>query len=188
MLGISSFSELPLASLPVASTGPVAYSLSGAAGSYTLTGQAATLTYAPGTSATNYTLSGANGSYALTGQAASFKRGYALGGANGSYSYSGIAASFKRGYGLSGASGSYSFTGKAATLTYTPGSGAVAYTLSGANGSYLFSGQSATFTVTTAEAARPPRGAGRGSNLVKPTRLDDADVLEIISIFLALEA
>jgi hypothetical protein len=136
----------------------------------------------------NYSLSGSSGSYALTGQAASFKRTYALGGANGSYSYSGIAASFKRGYGLSGASGSYSLIGKDATLTYTPGAGAVAYTLAGSNGSYLLSGQSATFTVTIAEAPRPPRGDGRGSNLKQPTRLDDNDVLEIISIFLALEA
>ncbi len=49
---------------------PVAYTLSGDAGSYTYTGQDATLTYTPG--AVAYTLAGDAGIYTYTGQDAEF--------------------------------------------------------------------------------------------------------------------
>ena len=117
----AAISALPIAGQPAAATSAVAYSLSGAAGSYTYTGKAATFNV-------GHSLSGAAGSYAYTGQTATLA--YTPG--SGSIAYT-----------LSGAAGSYAYTGKAATLTYTPGR--VDYALSGAAGSYAYTGQVATF-------------------------------------------
>ena len=47
-LGFGALGELPLATLPAAAGGSVNYTLTCSAGSYTYTGQAATLTYVSG--------------------------------------------------------------------------------------------------------------------------------------------
>lgn len=146
MLGFSPFSSLPFSSLP-----PTNYSLSCSAGSYTVTGQAATLTYSAGN--VNYSLSCANGTYNVTGQSATLTyvgapHAYSLSCANGTYAVTGQSATLiysagHANYALSCAFGAYSVTGQTATLTYTPGSGPQAYTLSCANGNYFVTGQSA---------------------------------------------
>ena len=75
-----------------------------------------------------YTLSGAAGSYAYTGQTASFTVGRNLSGAAGAYAYTGQAATLTYtsgagavAYALSGDAGAYAYTGQNATLTYTSG-------------------------------------------------------------------
>ena len=119
--------------------GGVAYSLSGAAGSYLITGKTATFNVVRG-------LSGAVGSYAISGQTATFKVARVLSGSAGSYAITGQTATFNTTKALSGSAGSYGISGQSATLTYTPGSGTVNYTLDGSAGSYSISGQSATFS------------------------------------------
>ena len=75
---------------------PVSYTLLGASGSYTYTGQSATLTVAK-------QLSGSAGSYTYTGQSATLT--YTAGASSTAYS-------------LSGATGAYSYTGNNAVLDY----------------------------------------------------------------------
>ena len=146
--------------------GGVNYALTGANGSYTLTGQAATLKV-------NRKLSGANGSYVYTGQAATLKVGRKLSGANGSYTLSGQSATFKVNRVLSAANGTYALAGQAATLTYTPGSGSIPYSLSGENGNYLFSGQNAVLSYHSGESATFLVGGG-----VKPKRKNTRKEIE----------
>ena len=92
-LGFGALGELPLATLPAAAGGAVNYTLTCSAGSYTYTGQAATL-----------------------------NRGIALQCSAGAYSYTGQAATLNRGIKLTCSAGAYVYTGKAATLTYVSGS------------------------------------------------------------------
>jgi hypothetical protein len=105
-----------------------------------------------GGSGVAYTLSGATGSYTYTGNNATLvpKHNYALSGSSGVYTYTGQNATLipKHNYVLAGQAGNYSYTGQSATLTYTAGAGSIAYSLSGATGSYLLNGQSATLTYT----------------------------------------
>ena len=70
MLGHESISESPLSTLPGAASGAVNYTLSCAAGAYSYTGVAATLTYVSGATPVNYTLTCDAGSYNYTGVAA----------------------------------------------------------------------------------------------------------------------
>ena len=119
---------------------------------------------APDIGAVNYTLAGALGSYTLSGQAASFRINRLLSGAAGSYAVSGQAAGFKVSRFLSGSAGSYALTGIAATLAYTPGSSAVAYSLSGAAGLYVFSGQNAVFAYTSTATPSIGGGSGASYN------------------------
>ena len=93
--GFDTFAQCPFSSAPSASSS-VAYSLSGSNGSYTYTGQSATLSYTA-----HYKLSGANGSYSYAGQVATLDYtpgsgsvAYALSGDAGVYSYSGQSATF----------------------------------------------------------------------------------------------
>lgn len=74
---------------------PISYTLSGITGSYTYTGQSATLTVAK-------KLSGTTGSYTYTGQSATLTY---------------TAGSSSTAYNLSGTTGSYTYTGQSATLT-----------------------------------------------------------------------
>ena len=166
--GISDIS--PNLGLPIKtqSSGTIAYSLSGANGSYAITGKNATFNYVAGSSSVAYSLSGAFGTYTLTGQSASFKVSHTLSAAFGSYALSLKTASFKVAHTLSASNGSYALTpqtatfkvihtltanngsysvnGQTATFNYVAGSGSTAYSLSGAFGTYALSGQSATFT------------------------------------------
>lgn len=98
-----------------------------------------------------YTLTGAAGSYSLTGRAGTFQVGHSLSGAAGSYALSGNAGSFKVGRNLSGSAGAYGLTGNAGTFSYTPGTpGATNYTLSGSAGAYVLAGNAASFKVDRA--------------------------------------
>lgn len=97
---------------PVLFIPPVDQKLSGAAGSYSYTGQAATFIVGRKTA-------GANGSYAYTGQGATFVVGRKLAGTNGSYALTGQSATFILGRKLPGAAGAYSYVGQAAALMRT---------------------------------------------------------------------
>ncbi len=144
------------------SSGQVDYSLTCAAGAYTYTGQAATLSvnHSLTCSAGSYSYTGvaatltvkhnlvcATGSYTYSGISAALSVKRFLSCASGSYAYSGVAATLSVNHGLSCSAGAYSYTGVAATLTYIPGAGTVSYVLSCAAGAYTYSGQSATLSV-----------------------------------------
>lgn len=118
---------------------PVNYALSGVAGSYSITGNAATLTYTLGH--TDYVLFGAAGSYVVTGRAATLQVNRQLAGAAGSYSLTGNAGGFKVGRQLAGAAGSYALTGNI-------GSFKVGRQLPGATGSYAITGNAASLSYT----------------------------------------
>lgn len=144
--------------IPSAPAAGGAYTLTAAAGSYSLSGQAATITRsralaaAAGSYATtgqaatikrNKALAAAAGSYSVTGQAATLAKtagatNYTLTAAAGSYSLSGQAAIIKRSRALAAAAGSYSIAGQAATI-------ARSRVLPASAGSYAISGQAATF-------------------------------------------
>jgi hypothetical protein len=155
MLGFSPLSTNPLSTLPAASGGggAVNYTLSGAVGSYAITGRVATFKVA-------HTLSGAVGSYAITGKAGAFSYvpgagsvAYSLSGAAGSYAITGRAATFKVAHALFGTVGSYVITGRAGTLTYTAGNTQVNYTLTGASGSYGLTGNNGAFNWSGASSS-----------------------------------
>jgi hypothetical protein len=93
----------------------------------------------------NYTLSGTAGSYSLTGNAATFKVNRLLNGAVGSLAFSGKTSAFRSNHTLLGVIGSYSLTGSAGTLTYTSNAVTNHYTLLGAIGSYSLTGNTSTF-------------------------------------------
>lgn len=149
--------------------GAVSYTLTCAAGSYAIAGQAATLKR-------SRTLALATGTYALTGVAATLKVSRQLSLAAGAYTYAGVAASlrvdrnlslaagsyaiagqaatFKLSRNLSLNAGSYALTGQAATLDYTPGVTGVAYELVCDSGAYVISGQSAELTYSSQSIGR----------------------------------
>lgn len=111
-------------------------SISAAAGSYALTGTTATL-------AKGRTLTADPGSYALTGTAATLEVGRSVSAASGSYSLTGTAASLEIGRAVSAAAGSYVLSGTAVSLER-------GYVLSAAGGSYALTGTDATLTYTPA--------------------------------------
>lgn len=137
-----------------------AYTLTAAAGSYTLSGQDAALLAAR-------TLAAGQGGYALTGQDAGllFSRilnagqgaynltgqsailtyqpagSYTLTASAGSYSITGQAAGLLVARAMAAAQGAYALSGQAATLTYTPAG--ASYTLTAAQGAYSITGQAA---------------------------------------------
>jgi hypothetical protein len=123
-----------------ASGGATSYTLTCAAGTYSLTGNDATLTRA-------VKLPLAAGAYALTGNAATLTRAVNLTCASGSYSLTGNNALLSLNRLLPLAAGSYNYTGNDATLTYVPGASAVSYTLNCATGAYSYTGQSARGTL-----------------------------------------
>lgn len=124
----------------IASGGGVAYSLSAATGTYSLTGTASTLT-------TGRVLPLDTGSYTLTGEAATLTTGRNLTLAAGSYTLTGTAAVLAKGYVLSAAAGTYSVTGQ----TLTP---QVSRSLALATGSYTITGSAATFSTSVTVIVR----------------------------------
>ena len=111
--------------------GGTAYTLTANAGSFTLTGQAATLrvgkvltanagsftlTGQAATLRVGKTLTASAGSFTLTGQAATLSVGKALIASAGSFTLAGQAATLRAGRNLTSASGSFTLTGQAATL------------------------------------------------------------------------
>ena len=160
--------------IPAGVSGPTSYVLTCAVGSYTYTGQTATLTYVPGVTKVNYVLSCAVGAYVYTGNTATLvvkrnyvlslsagaytysggtatlvvKRNYVLQLAAGTYNYVGVPATLivKRNYTLVCAVGAYSYSGGTATLQYTAGGTPNPYTLVCSAGSYIYTGQDVTLT------------------------------------------
>ena len=165
MLGFNPISGAPISGRRQSATGgggAIAYSLSGTAGTYALSGVAAglkvgrrlsgslgayTLTGNAATLLLGRKLPGTLGAYTLTGQAATFKANRFLSGSAGTYTLTGRAAALVTGRKLSGTAGTYSLSGIAATLSYTPGAGSIPYSLSGTAGSYSLSGIAAGLKV-----------------------------------------
>lgn len=168
----------------------VSYTLTGLAGSYTLTGGSASLnvgrkitanagTYSlTGGSATltkavagiNYSLTANAGSYAISGGTAALNVGRKITANAGSYSLTGGDASLIRGRNLIALAGSYAITGGSATLTKT---GAVAYSLSALAGVYAITGGSADLSLKQADEggdgygkSKTPKGFQRQSRMV----------------------
>lgn len=106
--------------------------LTAAQGTYTITGNAATLRR-------NIPLTAGQGSYSITGNGASLKAGRLLTAAQGSYSITGQAALLSRQVYLSAGQGSYSITGNAASLLR-------GLLLTAAQGSYTVTGQAANLS------------------------------------------
>lgn len=150
-----------------------AYSLNLAAGSYAITGAAATVTRARlfNAAAGSYSINGAAnsllagralnlaaGAYTLTGSAAALLVNRLLSLASGSYALTGAGASLLRGMLLALASGSYSLTGSAASLLVARllALSAGSYALTGTNASLLHAIiavlESGAHTLTGAEA------------------------------------
>ncbi len=154
MLGFHALGQQALGGL-VSST-LVDYSLTCAAGNFTISGQAA------GLKATRK-VTAAAGSYAITGQNARLIQTYPeLTADAGSYTISGQAANLEWGHRLVGAAGAYTISGQTARLLFAHrvAASAGSYTITGQNaglratrklpmgaGSYAISGQAATFKV-----------------------------------------
>lgn len=94
----------------------------------------------------NYVLTCATGTYTYTGQAATLSVTHSLVCANGAYTYTGQAATLNVAHRLACDAGSYAYTGNDATLTYVAGSAAVNYTLACDAGSYAYAGSDAVLT------------------------------------------
>jgi hypothetical protein len=138
---------------------PTNYTLAGSAGTYSISGQTATVALARplSGSAGSYTITGQNaavvvarklsglaGTYTIAGQTAVVAVARKLSGSAGSYSINGQNATVLRAVNLSGNAGVYTYAGQPANAVYTPGAGAVAYTLDGLAGNYAITGQDAT--------------------------------------------
>ena len=114
------------------------YSLTADAGTYSYTGQTASIL------ATRI-ITANNGSYTYSGQNSTFLTTRLLTADVGVYSYTGQAATFGATRLLTADNGTYTYTGQDATLSYTP---STTYALTADAGSYSYTGQSATFAVT----------------------------------------
>jgi hypothetical protein len=106
------------------------YTIAADAGSYAVTGTAASLEYGREVAAVA-------GSYAITGQAATLRRALPITALAGSYAITGTAASLEYGREVAAAAGSYAITGTAATLRR-------ALPLTAVAGSYALTGQDAS--------------------------------------------
>lgn len=151
---------------PVAqAAGGSPYSLTAGQGTYTLSGQAATLRAARTIAAAQgtYTLSGQTATLAVARTLAAGQGAYSISGQNvtliatrtiaagqGTYSLSGQDATLRAARTLTAASGTYTLSGQDATLTYTP---AGAYTLAAGVGTYSLSGQAAGLLAARSIAA-----------------------------------
>ena len=114
--------------------------LSASAGSYTYTGQSVDITYT--VPAVNYNITCNAGSYTYTGQSATISRNRVLSANAGSYTYTGQSATIEKDRYLTASAGAYTYTGQQATITYTPA--AVNYSIDCQPGSYTLTGQSIT--------------------------------------------
>lgn len=107
-------------------SGPVAYTLDAAAGSYVLTGTAAGLKWA-------HKLVAGTATYAYTGATAGLKRGYKVGAGTATYSISGQAAVLRATRKLAAAVAAYTLTGAVANLRRSRFlvAGTASYTITG---------------------------------------------------------
>jgi hypothetical protein len=152
-----------------------ALTLAGAAGSYVLTGQSATLVaqvfafqkgafqpqafQAAEEAASASTLAGDAGSFTLTGQAAGLAATRTIAGAAGSYALTGQAAGLYAARKVVGAAGAYTFTGQAAGLASTrrlvgaAGGFELSGVAAGLAATRLIAGAAGSYTVTGQSAA-----------------------------------
>ena len=132
MLGHGSLGQLPLGSTQT-SAAPSGHTLTASSGSYTYTGQSATL-------ARNRNLTASNGSYSYTGQSVTIARNRNLTASYGTYTYTGQTATITHSavtnYQLTASAGSYTYTGQSATIARNRN-------LTANYGAYLYTGQSA---------------------------------------------
>jgi hypothetical protein len=144
------------------------------AGSYTLSGQAATISR-------GLLLDGLAGSYSLSGQAATITHtpagSYTITADSGSYILAGADAAIYKGRLLDGLAGSYSLSGQAATITYEA---AAAYTISADAGSYGMSGQSAGISYSGAAADTIDGYWARQWEKIRRKKPKIQDVIELI--------
>lgn len=122
------------------SGGGPTYTLTAATGSFTLTGQSATLQV-------SRKLTAATGTFTYTGQAATLKVSRKLTAATGTFTYTGQSANLVVSRKLTAGIGSFSFVGQAANLVYTPISSAT-YTLTAQTGVFNLTGQAASFKIS----------------------------------------
>lgn len=110
------------------------YTLTAAAGTYTLTGNASGLI-------ASRVLTAAQASFTLTGIAAGLKAGRVLTAAAATFTLTGIDAVLKASRVITAATGTFTLTGNDATLTYTPAG--VDYTLTAGAGTFTLTGNAA---------------------------------------------
>lgn len=135
-------------SLLLAVTGvPAAYTLSADPGTYSVTGQSATLVAA-------YNLNAESGTYSVTGNAATLNASYNLISSSGNYSVTGSDVALTARYELNAGSNSYSITGSSATVT-------ASYNLSADAGSYSVTGVDAILIYVPAVPAAKSSGVRR---------------------------
>ena len=146
------------------------------AASYSLTGQDALLSYIPG--GVDYYMPADGGGYTSSGQDAGLTvvRKYALPADVGSYTLNGQAANFSvvRKYALAADVGSYTLNGQDAILAYAPGSGA--YVLAADVGTYTSTGQGAAtrFNARVDGSTGTYTSTGQGAALTVARRLPGA--------------
>ena len=109
-----------------------------------------------GGSPVNYALTCAVGSYTIAGQAATLTVGRKLALDAGAYAVAGQAATLTVARRLTLNPGSYAVTGQAATLDYVPGVAATDYVLALDAGAYTAAGQTSDLTYTPGTPAAPP--------------------------------
>lgn len=129
----------PIGGAPIGGVPPgqlTFYTLSVDAGSYSITGTAASLEY-------GRVIAAAAGSYAITGSAATLRKNIPLTADAGSYAISGTAASLEYGRLIAAGAGSYAITGTATSLEY-------GYVLGASPGSYAITGTAADLVYTQA--------------------------------------
>lgn len=135
---------LDLGMMLAAPSGATAYSLAGAEGTFSISGQNAAFIAARKTA-------GAEGAFAISGQSAALSHGIKLAGAEGAFAISGQLSAELRGIKSAGAEGTFAISGQAATMTP---SASGHFTLAADEGAFTISGQAATLA-----AARHLAGA-----------------------------
>lgn len=121
--------------------GGTTYTLTAQAGSYAISGQAATITR-------SRLITAQAGAYTYTGQSATITRSRLITAQAGAYTYTGQSATITRSRYIAAQAGAYTYTGQDATITYIPS--ATVYTLTALPGAYSYTGQSAAITVIPA--------------------------------------
>ena len=116
MFGFDALSALPFSGLPAAG-GPTNYSISALRGTYSLTGQSATLTK-------TRLITANNGTYALTGRSITLVRSRLLTATNGVYTLAGNSATITYtpaaiSYTITALNGVYSVSGRTADITFS---------------------------------------------------------------------
>lgn len=143
--------------------GGTSYTLTGLAGTYSLSGGSASLKVGRAITANA-------GTYSVNGGTATLKVGRSLTASAGTYSLTGGSAALSVGRKLTASAGSYSITGSSATLTKA--TGATAYSLTGLAGSYVIAGSPAVMAYTPAAPILLQPGDGVDPRKRKPREFD----------------